>query len=162
MIKRNWNNGLLLSLLLLGASWTQAQTMAESAAASSQSGMAGQGGKASLVMPDPQKQAKSPHLFAENGPPPDEVNRKEFEQNAGEKAGRLLLRSAPSGADVFINDRIVGRTPLFMIIAPGKYKVDMRGPRGDHGHAVVGLMPKETQTVVINLSQRYPSAVSIR
>lgn len=158
-----WNIGLALCLAVLGVYWAKAQDMAESAALSSQSARAAQGAKApSVATPGPGKQGASPHLFAQDGPPPDEQNRKEFEQNAGEKAGKLLLRSAPNGADVFINHRIVGRTPLLLIIEPGKYEIDMRGPRGESGHAVVGLMPKETQTVAINLTQRYPSAVSIR
>jgi PEGA domain-containing protein len=159
---KTWKNGLLMSVLLLGAHYAQAQTMTESAVISSNSSIAAQGAKApSLPTPNPAKQSSSPHLVARNGPPPQEINRKEFEDNAGEKGGKLLLRSVPSGADIFIDGLIVGRTPLLMIIAPGKYKIDMRGSRDDWGHASVGLMPKETQTVVINLSERYPTGVSI-
>lgn len=162
MINRVWKNRLMLSVLGLSAHCVQAQTMAESAATNSGSSIATQGSKApSLTMPSPEKQSASPHLLARNGPPPEELNRKEFEDHAGEKGGKLLLRSVPSGADIFIDGLIVGRTPLLMIMAPRKYKIDMRGTREDWGHASVGLMPKETRTVVINLSERYPAGISI-
>ena len=161
-MNRAWMNGLMMSVLLLGAHCAQAQTMTESAAISSNSAIAAQGAKApSLPTPSAGNQSSSPHLVARNGPPPQELNRKEFEDNAGEKAGKLLLRSVPSGADIFIDGLIVGRTPLLMIVAPGKYKIDMRGTREDWGHANVGLMPKETQTVVVNLNQKYPARISI-
>jgi hypothetical protein len=47
-----------------------------------------------------------------------------------------------------------------MVVAPGRYKIDLRGPREESGHQTVGVMPKETETVVINLNQRYPGVVS--
>ena len=96
------------------------------------------------------------------GPSPEEVNRKSFEDRAGEAAGKLLLRSVPNGAEVFVNDLLVGRTPLLMIMAPGKYEIDMRGPRQESGHRTAGVMPKETETIAINLSQRYPAKISTR
>jgi hypothetical protein len=60
----------------------------------------------------------------------------------------------PSGADIFINDLLVGRTPLLMVITPGPYKIEMRGARDDSGHANVGVMPKATRTLEIDLKQR--------
>ena len=104
----------------------------------------------------------SAFLMAPAGPAPDEVNRKNFEDNAGPNAGRLLLRSAPSGASIFINDLFVGQTPLFMIIEPGKYKIHMRGTRQETGNRRIGIMPKETEKVLINLNQRYPDKVALR
>jgi hypothetical protein len=92
----------------------------------------------------------------------DEKNRQDFADNAGEKAGKLLLRSVPSGAEIFINDLFVGRTPQLMVIAPGKYNIDMRGPRQESEHSTVGVMPKETQTVLVRLNQKYPASVPIR
>lgn len=137
------------------------QDIAESAMATSHSTVAASGMKP-FTTPGPAPQSTSAHLMARMGPPADEVNRKDFEDNAGENAGKLLLRSAPSGAQIFVNDLLVGRTPLLMVVAPGKYKIEMRGARQESGHSSVGVMPKETQTVVINLSQRYPSTVSVR
>jgi PEGA domain-containing protein len=168
-----WKDALLLGVLVVGFQTAQAQTAAESAVTASASRMSAQAAKAptfTLASPAKQnglppssaKRTSSPHLLERNGPPPDEVNRREFEENAGDRGGKLLLRSVPSGADIFINDLLVGRTPLMMVIAPGPYKIEMRGTRGDSGHANVGVMPKETRTVEINLKQRYPSSVSMR
>ena len=117
--------------------------------------------KPSDSVPSSAKQSTSPHILERSGPPPDEVNRKEFEDNAGEKGGKLLLRSVPTGADVFVNDLLVGRTPLLMVIAPGRYKIEMRGARDDSGRANVGVMPNESRTVAIELKQRYPSSISL-
>jgi len=153
----------LLGLLGLGAHSGQAQAVAESALTTSDAATAAQSpNPPSLKMASPAKESASPHLTARTGPPPDEVNRKDFEDNAGVGAGKLLLRSVPSGAEIFINDLVVGRTPLLMVIAPGKYRIDMRGPRQESGHSIIGVMAKETQTVVINLNQRYPRSISIR
>jgi hypothetical protein len=101
-------------------------------------------------------------LIAPSGPPPDEVNRKKFEENAGKDAGKILFRSDPSGASIFLNHLLVGNTPLLLFLAPGKYEVEMRGARQDSGHRVVAVTPKRTQKIVIDLNQRYPSSVSLR
>lgn len=153
----------LLGLLGLGTYRIEAQSLAEPTTMTSQSEVVAQSAKpSSPTVTNPQKQSTSPHLVERTGPPADEKNRQDFEDNAGEKAGKLLLRSEPSGAEIFINDLLVGRTPLLMVIAPGKYKIDMRGPRQETKQSIVGVMAKETQTVVVRLSQRYPASVAIR
>jgi PEGA domain len=156
---------ILLGFLGMGMG-AQAQDIAETASATSSSAInvhTVQAMKAPPVtLAVPASQSSSPYLPARTGPPPDEVNRKDFEDNAGEKAGKLFFRSVPSGAEIFLNDLLVGRTPLLMVVAPGKYKIDMRGSREESGHSTVGVMPKETQTVVINLNQKYPANVTMR
>jgi hypothetical protein len=97
-----------------------------------------------------------------SGPPPSDVNRKQFEDNAGAAAGKLLVRSVPSGADVFVDGLLVGQTPMLMVIAPGPHKVEMRGARDDSGHASVQVVAKETRTVAVELKQRYPSSILLR
>ena len=162
---------LLMALLASGARVVRAQAATEAAALNANSAAAAQNAKPpvfpSITIAPAQTSgngnaAASPHLMARTGPPPDEVNRKDFEDNAGNQAGKLLLRSTPAGAEIFINDRLVGRTPMLMVIAPGKYSVDMRGAREESGHSNIGVMPKETQTVLINLNQKYPASVSAR
>ena len=163
----------LLGVLVGGVPSAQAQTSAVLVVAVSSLRMAAQATKGptfnmssppkqSAAPPSSSKQGASPHLLEREGPPPDEVNRKEFEDNAGERAGKLLLRSVPSGADVFVNGLLVGRTPLLMAVAPGPYKIEMRGARDDSGHVSVGVTPKETRTVAVELKQRYPSSISLR
>ena len=139
------------------------QAAAEAAAATSSSGVAASGAKSASIRDiNPQQQGSSPHLLARQGPAPDETNRKALEESAGRDPAKLLMRSTPAGAQIFVNGRLVGRAPLLMILAPGKYKVEMRGQRQDYGQRTVGLLPNETQDVALTLSPLYPIRVSTR
>ena len=153
----------LLGIVVAIAANAQAPVAAELGATSFSLRMAPQAARVSTyTLPNPTKQTPSPHMLERSGPPPDEVNRKEFEDNAGVNAGKLFLRSVPTGADVFVDGLLVGKAPLLIVIAPGPYKIEMRGSRDDSGHANVGVMPKETRAVTIELKQRYPSSISLR
>jgi hypothetical protein len=152
---------LCLTLQLVTACFrTSGQALVESGGMSSQSAIPQQK-QTTVATPPIEKQSISPHLTAPTGSPTEDVNRQQFEDRAGNDAGKLLLRSTPSGAEIFINDLPVGQTPLLMIVAPGKYKIDMRGQRQEYGHSTVGIMRKETQTVVLRLNQRYPTSIAI-
>ena len=105
---------------------------------------------------------ESAHIIAPDGPPPEEVNRKALEANAGPDAGKLLLRSTPSGAQVFINGAYVGKAPMLLIVPPGEYKVEMRGGRLETGSQIVGLLANQTQQVAMTLKQLYPSQVPMK
>lgn len=158
-----WRILTLLGLLGLGAHAARAQAMAEAGMLNSNSSVAGQSAKTpSTTIATPAAKSSSPHLLERTGPPPSEVNRKDFEDNAGENAGKALFRSVPDGAEIFINDLIVGRTPMLMVLAPGKYKIEMRGPRQETGRTAIGVLPKETQSIVITLKQKYPATISTR
>jgi hypothetical protein len=102
----------------------------------------------------------SPHLIASSGPPPDETNRKALESTAGKDAGKLLLRASPVEAQVWINGKIVGKTPMLLVLAPGKYQVEMRGSRGQTGKSSVALLPRETRELAVKLDQLYPARVT--
>jgi hypothetical protein len=104
----------------------------------------------------------SAHIVAPDGPPPEEVNRKALEENAGPDAGKLLLRSTPAGAQVFINGAYVGKSPMLLIVPPGKYTVEMRGARMETGSKIVGLLANQTQTIAMTLRQLYPSSVTMK
>ena len=102
----------------------------------------------------------SPHLIASAGPPPEETNRKSLEGSAGKDAGKLLLRATPVEAQIWVNGKIVGKTPLLLVLAPGKYQVEMRGSRGQTGKRSVDLLPRETRELAVKLDQLYPARVS--
>jgi hypothetical protein len=141
---------------------TNAQSLAESGSLNSKSTMtAGSIKSTPVVTPKVTKPTPSQHLTAPVGPPPEDVNRKSFEDKAGENAGKLLLRSVPTGAEVYVDDLPVGRTPLLMIVAPGQYKIDMRGSRQESGHSTVGILQKDMQTLVLTLNQRYPTTITL-
>jgi hypothetical protein len=109
----------------------------------------------------PQNTNKSPHLASTQGPPPEVTNRQALEGKAGQDAGKLLLRSAPSGGQIWINGAYIGSSPMLLILAPGKYQVEMRGKRSEQGSRTVDLLPRETREVSVPLVARYPTSVSI-
>lgn len=88
-------------------------------------------------------------------------NRKDLEAHAGENAAKLMLRSKPSQADVKIDGKPVGKTPLLLVLAPGQYDVVMNGDRMDHAEQKVDLLPKETREFLLPLKQIYPTTVEI-
>lgn len=161
----------LIGLFLICASAASAQDIAESASMTANSSMAASSIKlppfpaaqplnAAGAATSPQSDGKdSAFMIAPSGPPPEEVNRKDLEENAGPNAGKLFLRSMPERAVIFINGKIVGQTPLLLVVAPGKYKIEMRGARQQLAEQTIGLMPKETQTVALTLKEKYPSTV---
>jgi hypothetical protein len=104
--------------------------------------------------------ASSPHLIASSGPPPEETNRKSFESKAGKDAGRLLLRATPVEAQIWIDGKVVGKTPLLLLLPPGKYQIEMRGARGQNGKSSIDLLPRETRELAVKLDQLYPGRVT--
>jgi hypothetical protein len=171
-----WVGGAAL-LALSAARPACAQATAEAAATTSSAGVTtSQVSKSKLLPPGaiitstavltaPQPQSGSPgspHLIAHDGPPAEETNRKALEEQAGSDAAKLLMRSSPSGAQIFINDSFVGHTPLLMMLAPGKYKIEMRGQRDDTAQRTLGLLPHDTQEVMLKLTGLYPAQISTR
>ncbi|HET9401115.1 MAG TPA: PEGA domain-containing protein [Candidatus Acidoferrales bacterium] len=91
-----------------------------------------------------------------------ETNRKALEQGAGKDAAKLMLKSAPADAMIYIDGMFVGRAPQLVTLSPGKHKVEMRGQRGEFGERLVGLLPNETQQLTLTLTIRYPAKISVR
>ena len=162
---RQCGNLLLLSLLLcLAPGFASGQTAAEAAGATAVSATAGSTAKASPFpsVATPGDKSKSPHLLVPTVQRPEVANRQNLEQNAGKHPGKLLLRSTPSGAQVWVNGMFVGHAPLLLIVAPGKYQVELRGQRMERASHAVDLLPDETRTVALTLSARYPTHASVR
>ncbi|HVA00928.1 MAG TPA: PEGA domain-containing protein [Terriglobia bacterium] len=90
-----------------------------------------------------------------------EANRHALEENAGKDAAKLMLRSDPSDAYVRVDGKIVGRTPLLLVIQPRQYKVTMDGTRMEHAERDVDLLPHETREYSLTLKPRYPTAVQV-
>jgi hypothetical protein len=142
----------------------RAQAAVETAGTTAVSGTTATGAK-QLGFPAitlPQNANKSPHLASSSGPPPEVTNRQALEQKAGQDAGKLLLRSVPSGGQIWINGVFVGNSPMLLILAPRKYQVEMRGKRSEQGSRTVDLLPRETREVSVPLVARYPTSVTIR
>lgn len=160
-----WKAGVLLLVLCVAPARSRGQAGVETAGADSAT--AGAATAASKVLPaslpQPGTVNKSPQTVpAREGPSLEETNRKALEQRAGKDAAKLLLQSSPSEALTYIDGTFVGRTPLLLIVPPGKYKVEMRGKRDEFGERLVGLLPNETQQLALTLALRYPASVSVR
>ncbi len=104
---------------------------------------------------------KPQHVAAPSGPPPEVLNRQALEQHAGKNACKLLLRSTPSAAQVYVDGAFVGQSPLLLIVSPGKYQIEMRGRRLESGERAVDLLPRETREVALSLNSRYPTRVTV-
>jgi hypothetical protein len=138
-----------------------AQSAAEAAGAASLAGTAAASAKPMTmpsVIPSPAPQS-SPHIVTSTNAPSVETNRQALESKGGPDAARLLLRSAPSQAQVWVDAKPVGTTPLLLIVAPGKYKIEFRGPRQEHGQREVALLSRETREVAVKLEPLYPTRV---
>jgi PEGA domain len=162
-----WLRLLRAAILLWVSTQVASVAFAQGAASSSGSASASGGnytvmGSTSSSKPSPQPQNKSAHLVDKGGPPADEANRKALEERAGSNGGKLLLRSTPSGAQVFIDGAFVGRTPLLLIVSPGRYKIQMHGPRESFSERTAEVVAQETQEIALKLSERYPEHVATR
>lgn len=164
----------LFILLMTFASFASAQAVVETAGTTSVSGSVAASGAATAKAIGAVKfpsvgpgsvaastaGGASPHLIASSGPPPDETNRKALESTAGKDASKLLLRASPVEAQVWIDGKIVGKTPMLLVLAPGKYQIEMRGSRGQTGKSSVALLPRETRELAVKLDQLYPARVT--
>ena len=154
-----------LAFLTLSSAFTNpacAQAIAETAGATSVSA-AGTSSVKPVTMPKlPATGASSasPHLIASSAPAPEVTNRKMFEDRAGRDAGKLLLRATPVEAQIWLDGKIVGKTPMLLVLAPGKYEIEMRGARGQTGKHSVDLLPRETRELAVKLAQLYPGHVT--
>jgi hypothetical protein len=151
---------LLVLFVLPGRSRGQAAAETAGADSSSAGAVSALSKKLPTSLPHPEVESNSTSIPARQGLPQDEANRRILEQQAGKDAARVLLQSIPSEAVIYIDGIFVGRTPLLLIVPPGKYKVEMRGPRQEFGERLIDLSPNETQQVAVTLALRYPSSIS--
>lgn len=155
-------------LVLLGvfASPASCQAVAEAAGATSVSSAVAGSAKGATMPKFPGGAAAggaatSPHLPVSTIPAPEETNRKALEGRAGKDAGKLLLRATPVQAQIWIDGKIVGKTPLLLVVSPGKYQIEMRGSRGQTGKSSVDLLPHETREMTVKLAPLYPGRVTV-
>jgi hypothetical protein len=150
---------------LLNCATANCQAVAETAGATSVSATtAVSSAKVPKVpgVPASSSQGDTTHLIASSGPPADVKNRQALEQKAGFDAGKLLIRSVPSGANVWVDGAYVGKTPMLLVVAPGKYHVQLRDQRQDYAEGNVDLLPKETREFGPTLTVRYPIRATLR
>src|SRR5579863_10323547 len=155
--------GLVVAIAIGGAlsGVARGQAAAEYSGATSASATATAGKTVVFPAGKPADPKGPKHLVIPSGPPPEVVNRKALEEHAGQDAGKLLLRSTPSSAQIWVDGAFVGKTPTLLILAPGKYQVEVRGPRQESARQTVALLPRETREIALRMAVSYPTNVSI-
>lgn len=121
------------------------------------------GNKKSMLITQPSKDANENPNYIFDSMKKGSVaeNRKVLEDHAGKDAAKLMLRSKPSDAYVKINGKLVGKTPILLIVAPGQYNVTLYGKRMSHAEQKIDLLPKETREFLLPLKQLFPTVVKI-
>jgi hypothetical protein len=104
----------------------------------------------------------SAHLNAGASPTTATSNRQILEMKAGQDAAKLLLRSEPSGAHVWIDGLFIGKTPVLLFLAPGKHRMEIHGPRQKFALRILEISPREISDLVVKLTVRYPTNVIVR
>lgn len=149
----------LFVLSFYGTTWAQSTAESDGGTSAASTSTASQPNQ-----PKTSAGAGPPNAAADpsNKPPPVEVvNRKALEQRAGKNPCKLLLRSIPSAAQVYVDGALVGESPLLLFVSAGKYQIEMRGRRSEFGERVVDLLPRETREVALSLSSRYPTRITV-
>jgi len=149
----------LIALLAVNA---LAQDTAEYGSVTAKMGTSAAAVKPSLPPATPQKQPAAIHLPLRTLEGVEATNRRALEESAGEDAGTLLLRSLPSGARIWVNGEYVGQAPLLLTLAPGNYRVEMRGEQTEITQRRVNVLPGKSQQLALALSPRYPAHVRLR
>jgi len=172
-----WQRALvqLVAVVCLGAAYAGAQAIVEYGGAVSTVGAAGSKvdklasalkplGEATSVLNQTETksdQAPSAHLPMEATEDVVGANRRALEAKAGKNGAKLMLRSVPDGARVWMDGKVIGTTPLLVIVAPGVYKVEMEALQFDSAFQKVDLLPKETREVHLTLAPRYPARMEL-
>ncbi len=109
----------------------------------------------------PATKSASPHLPARTGEAPEVTNRKALERRAGTDGAKLSLKSVPPNATVRIDGNPVGTTPLVLVLAPGRYSVELEGPRREFAREQVELRAQETRELALPLRSRYLTHIDL-
>ena len=157
---------LLVAFLgFVAASCAQAQSSAEYGSVVSRSGGAAAGAKVvKPEAPQPAIGAASPsaHMPVRTGESVAAANGRTLQQRAGPDGAKVVLRSAPDRAQVWIDGLFVGSTPLELTLAPGRHLVEMRGATTEMVRQQIELQPKQSREVLLTLKPRYPDKISVR
>jgi len=141
-----------------------AQAAAEYGKAASAAASAASQARPAIVLAPPSSTKKPGSKHLPQGLRPKELaeeNRRAFLENAGEQPAVVLLRSEPGGAQVWMDGKAVGETPLLLVVASGAHVVELRGVRNSRARQGIILAPDEKKEVVLSLKTRYPSQVQL-
>lgn len=88
-----------------------------------------------------------------SAPPEADAQGSAGEEAAGGEARRGSVNVAARGgwADLFVDGRLVGRTPRSLPMSPGRHVIELRPPTGPVVRRVVNVLPGRTQRLVVDL-----------
>jgi len=156
---------LVVVLGLAGVACARAQAGAEYGSATAKVAATASGAKLpkpDLAAPTSGGQRQSAHLPIQTGESVAAANVRNLQEHAGPDAAKLSLESVPDHVQVSVNGFFVGLTPLHLALAPGRYRVEMRGAGLESGRQEVEVLPKQSRRVVLTLAPRYPKKISLR
>jgi hypothetical protein len=85
-----------------------------------------------------------------------------MEQSAGQNAAILTLLSAPQGVAVWIDGKVVGKSPLTIKLAPGNHEIEMEGAQTDVVKRKLVVVALEKREVVFDLPPRFRTQIRLR
>ena len=165
---RNMHRIMPLTLLvLIGAAPAWPQGAAEYASITSAATAAIVRAKSSQEVnlfspPKIKKKGTSPHLLIPTNLSAEAGTKPRRAEGTEEDMGSLLLRSVPKGAQIWIDGKLMGTTPLLLILAPDRYNIEVLGKRMEHVKKQVNLRANERQQLMFSPSPRYPRRVHLR
>ena len=151
--------GLLLGLT--GSVCAFAQAAAEYGSVTSKAAAAAAKTKPLALNPTPPAQPPSPHLPVQSAETAAAANFRALKEHAGPDAAKLSLRSVPDHAQVWIDTRFVGTTPLDLTVAPGTHQLEVRGAGMESARQKVELPPKQTLQVTVSLKPYYRNKITL-
>jgi hypothetical protein len=89
------------------------------------------------------------------------VNRAALAKEAGESGGTLRLASDPSDAAVFVDGRLVARTPAEIRVAPGKHQIEIARPDRERWSEQASVAKGQTVNISGKLENLYPSVITL-
>lgn len=151
----------LLFALLLCGQHAEAQAAAEYSKTTSATATAAQAGQARPARVPAKKQVFAHLPLGSQREEAAEMNRRELLKDAGEQPAVVLVRSQPSGSHVWLDGKLVGETPLLLVVPPGQHGIELRGARLSRAQKVIRVGPEEKKEFLLSLQPRYPAQVKL-
>ncbi len=115
--------------------------------------------------------APSPSTGGASGltPPPEgnteaatKMNLQFFQDHSGPDAAQVSVHTAPDHAQVWIDGKFVGPTPVDLKLAPGHHRLLVRAPNMQESTREFDLTAKQTQSIDLPLKSSYQSQIAIQ
>jgi hypothetical protein len=90
------------------------------------------------------------------------MNLQFFQDHAGPDAAQVTVHTVPDHAQVWIDGKFVGQTPLDLKLAPGHHQLLVRAPNMQESTREFDLTAKQTQSIDLPLKSSYQSQVVIQ